>query len=134
MAQLTINGRSYVTTGKLDAFTALHLARKLGPSLPIVEGLVLPENASKDKSILTVLMLSHISDTDSEFVIRKSLNVVGRIGEDGRPQKIQTPDGTLMFDDIQLAEILELTVAVIEENLGDFFRTALANMDKSARA
>jgi len=132
--QLTVNGKRYASTGRLDAFAALHLARKLGPSLPIVEGLVLPENASKDKSILTVLMLSHLSDADSEFVMRKSLSVVARVGDDGRLQKIQAPDGTLMFDDLQLAEMLELAVAVIEENLGDFFRTALANMDRSAPA
>ena len=127
MSELTVGEKQYVT-GKVDTFTQLHLARKLGPSIPIVEGLIDPRNAEKDKAVLTVLMLSHISDVDAEFVIRKCLSVVHRRQGDGKPAKVQSPDGTLMFDDITLSQMLELTVAVIEENLGDFFRTALASM------
>lgn len=127
MTQVVIGNNVYLT-GKIDTFTQLHLARKLGPALPIVEGLIDPRNAEKDKSVLTVLMLSHISDVDTDFVIRKCMSVVHRKQGEGKPAKVQAPDGTLMFDDISLSDMLELTVAVIEENLGDFFRTALASM------
>lgn len=128
MTTVSTAGATY-HTGKLDTFTQLHLARKLGPSIPIVSGLINPENAGKDKGILTVLMLSHIGDLDADFVIRKCLSVVTRRSAEGSLAKVQTPDGTLMFDDISLPVMLELTVAVIEENLGDFFRTALASME-----
>lgn len=127
MSELTIRDKVYLL-GKVDTFTQLHLARKLGPSIPIVEGLMDPRNAEKDKSILTVLMLSHISDVDTDFVIRKCMSVVHRRQAESKPAKVQAPDGTLMFDDITLSDMLEITVAVIEENLGDFFRTALASM------
>lgn len=129
MTTLSIGGKDFVLHGKLDAFTQLHVARKLGPSIPIIEGLLGLDNAGKDKNILTVLMLSHISDSDTEFVMRKCLSIVYRKqGATDAPAKIQTPDGKLMFDDITLSELLQLTVAVIDENLGDFFRTALANL------
>lgn len=128
MMELDLSGHQYFTASKLDAFTQLHLARKLGPALPIVEGLVTTANAEKDKSILTVLMLSHISDTDTEYIMKKCLSVVQRRQEGGKSAKIQAADGSLMFDDITMVEMLQLMVAVIEENLGDFFRTALGSM------
>ena len=130
MSEHTIGGKKY-SVGKVDTFTQLHLARKLGPSIPIIDGLIDQRNAEKNKDLLTVLMFSHISDTDVEFVIRKCLSVVHRRQDDGKPVKIQAQDGTLMFDDISLSEMMELTVKVINENLGDFFRTALASMEVS---
>lgn len=126
--ELTIGNHSYETSGFLDTFTQLHVARKLGPAVPMVQGLLDPANANKDKDLLFVLMLSQIDDSSTEYIIGKCLNVVKRKQESGPSAKIQAPDGSLMFDDIGLAGMLEITVAVIEENLGDFFRTALAKL------
>jgi len=128
MFDIVVDGQPYSVAQKLDVFTQLHVARKLGPSLPILEGLIVPENANKDKSILAVLMLSHIADADCEFVIRKCLSVVMRGQSDGRMVKLQAPDGSLMFSDLTMDGMLTLTLAVIEENLGDFFRIALGSM------
>jgi len=130
---LTLGAQEYSAFGKLDAFAQLHIARKLGPALPIVEGLVSAENAGKSKSLLIVLMLSHINDTDTEYVVKKCLSVVGRKQVSGQFAKIQSADGSLMFDDISMSDLLELTVAVIEENLGDFFRTALADLAQAEK-
>lgn len=131
---MTIGSKQYNTKGKLDAFAQLHLARKLAPALPIIEGMVDAKNAEKEKSLLTVLMLSHISDADSEFVMKKCLSVVGVRQSDGKYANLQTSDGKLMFDDTPMQDILELAVAVIEENLGDFFRTSLASLAEQAKA
>jgi hypothetical protein len=129
--ELDLSGHAYTTGAtRLDAFSQLHIARKMGPALPLVEGLVATENADKDKGILTVLIFSHISDADTEFVIHKCLSVVQRRQESGKFAKIQAPDGCLMFDDIPMMDMLQLAIAVIEENLGDFFRTALGNLAK----
>lgn len=130
--ELDIAGQSYSTIGKLDAFTQLHIARRLGSALPIVEGLVANANKGKDMNILTVLMLSHISDEDTEYVLRKCLSVVGRRQEKGI-SKLTAKDGSLMFDDLPMDGMLKLTVAVIEENLGDFFREALSSLDQVAQ-
>src|SRR5512135_2594111 len=99
---ISVGGHEYSTLSRMDAFAQLQLARKLGPALPIIEGLVSVENAEKDKNLLTVLMLSHISDEDTKFVITKCLSVVGR-HEGGKVAKIQTPGGELMYDDIGLS-------------------------------
>lgn len=128
----TLNGVRYITSGPLDAFTQLHIARKLGPALPILEGMVDHRNDGKDKGLLSVLMLAQIPDSDTEYVLRKCLAVVMRQRDTERPAKIQAPDGTLMFDDITMQTMLQLAVDVIEENLGDFFRTALDGMAQVA--
>lgn len=128
MQTIVLNGREYRTLGQLDTFTQLHIARKLAPALPLVEGLVNHDNDGKDKSVLTVLMLSQVNDADAEYIMSKCLSLVGFQQEAGKaPVKIQV-NGKLMFNDIPMSDILALTVAVIEENLGDFFRTALTNM------
>lgn len=125
--ELIIGGNTYSTSGKLDAFSQLHVARKLGPALGAVDSLTRPDNSGKDKSLLTVLILAQINDADSEFVVKKCLSVVVR-RQEGSLAKVQSSDGQLMFQDIPLEGLLQLTVAVIEENLGDFFRTSLARL------
>lgn len=130
---LTLNEAQYSTTGKLDVFTQLHIARKLGPAIAVVEGLVNPANADKDKSLISVMMLSQVPDQDVDFIMRKCLSVVVRRQGDSLA-KIQSPNGQLMFDDIDLDALLTLTVAVLEESLGDFFRTSLARLTQEPKA
>ena len=125
--QVVIDNNEDSTSGKLDVFSQMHLVRKLGAALPVLEGMTDTRNASKDKTLLTVLMLANISDADSEFVVKKCLSVVTR-KQGSSFAKLQTPDGHMMFDDISLSAMLEITVAVIEENLGNFFRTALSDL------
>lgn len=127
MKLITIGDQSYVLARKLSAFDQLHLARKLGPAMPIVEGLVSPANVDKDKALLTVLALSHVSDADTEYVVRKCLGVVNRV-QGTVSSKLMTDSGEMMFDDVTMNAMLELAVAVIEDNLGDFFRTTLAGL------
>lgn len=125
---LILHGTEYSSRGRLDSFTQLHIARKLGPTLPIVEGLVKQENSEKSKDLVTVLMLSHISDEDTEYIIKKCLGVVTRQQTTGPFAPVLSPQGMLMFDDMTMSDMLGLTIAIIEENLGDFFRTSLADL------
>lgn len=128
---LKVGEHDYTLSGKLDVFAQLHVARKLAPALAVVDGLTHPKNTGKDKVLLVVLMFSQLDDEDSEFVIRKCLSVVMRKQETGFV-KIQTSTGQLMFQDISLDELLLLTSTVLEESLGDFFRTALARLGQAA--
>lgn len=124
-----IDGNSYSTSGRWDAFTQLNVARKLAPAMPIMDGMVATENQNKDKRILSILIFSRLNDRDSEFVISKCLSLVSRKQQDGSMAKVQTPDGHLMFNDIDVSVILQLSSGVIEENLGDFFRTSLGTLE-----
>ena len=117
----------YKLSGKLDVFTQLSLARKLAPAIPLVDVQLKMENKDKPKSILVVMMLSQINDSDSDYIVKKSLSLVLRKQMDGSFAKLQAANGSMMFDDVTMDEILELVSWVVEDNLGDFFRTALTD-------
>lgn len=114
-----------VIDGKMDAFTQLHVARKLSPAMPLVLALNDPENADKPKAMLVITLLSYISDEDSEFVINKCLSLVKRRQEKGFV-KIMAANNVLAFHDITMDDISELVGKVVVDNLGDFLNTALA--------
>ena len=116
----------YQLSGQLNVFDQLALARKLAPALPIVDVQLKNENKEKPKAILAIMMLAQIPDVDSDFVIRKCLSVVMRKQESGLAKR-QTSSGSLMFDDISMDDVLELVSWVIEDNLGNFLRTALTD-------
>ena len=116
--------------GKLTVFEQLSVARKLGPAIPIVEGLVSDRNAGKDVTLLVVLLLSRLSDEESDEIVKKCLGVVS-IKQDTGCVKLM-PNGVLMFSEIDLATLLQLTASVIVENLGSFFNSALASLQQGA--
>jgi hypothetical protein len=118
----------YHITGKLNAFDQLNVARKLSPALPIVDGLVREENAGKDMGILVVYILSQLPDKDSAYVVEKCLSVVARKDSEGKLSKVMSSGGVMMFDDLAMKDILDITAKIIEDNLGDFLRTALPNL------
>jgi len=116
----------------MDAFTQLKIVRRMGPAMPLMEGLVSPENLAKDRSIVMVLMFSHISEEDMLFVVHQCLELVDRQGPgDQAPVPVQR-NGTVMFDNITMSEMLKIAVAVVEENIGDFFRTTLSELEGKA--
>lgn len=121
---IVLNGNTYATSKKLDVFTQLHIARKLGDSIPMTSGIMTDDKAN---SILSIILLSQLSDENSEYVITKCLSVVSRQQPTGfAPVRVGS---ALMFDDITLDDMLQMTMMVIKENLGDFFRTALGSLN-----
>lgn len=124
---LTLNEHTYVTTNKLDIMTQFHVARKLGPALSALEGLVNPDTLQAETDLLLLLIMSKLPDEDAEYVTRKCLGNVFRL-QGNTKAKIMDGKGGLMFEDINLEDIMRLTVTVINESLGDFFRTALGNL------
>ena len=126
--RLNIDGVEYYSARSMNAFDQLAMARKLGPALPLIEGLVSKENLEKDKTILVIMMLSNLPDDSVDFLVKKCLSVVMRKNGESKPAAVQTPDGHLLFDDIKIQALLDITAAVVEENLGDFFRTALSKL------
>ncbi len=128
---LTLNGHRYSTAAKWDAFSALHVTRRLGRTLPLVSGLTRAENAGKPKDILMILLLGQLNDEDSEYVINKCLELVNRSDEKTPATRVITSGGTLMFDDLNMGDLLQISAQVLEENLGDFFRGALNNLNQA---
>ena len=130
MNSTEINGINY-TIGKLDAFTQLHVARRLAP---VLAGMFTafrhaPEIANAaDDSILAMATgplaetLAKMSNEDVDYVVNACLSVCQRQQAKGWAKVMV--NGSLMFSDIELDALLGLTVAVIQENLGRFFSTS----------
>jgi hypothetical protein len=118
------------TTTKLDVRTQLNLARRLSPAVPILDLVLEAKAENKNQCLLTALMLSKLDDADNDYVVNKCLAVVSRQQDDGTHAKLTNQSGLLMFDDLTLTELLDLTARVIEENLGDFFYTALSSLNQ----
>lgn len=127
-------GRAYASVSKLSLTDQFAIARKLGAVMPLIGPMVTPENVEKDKTLLTLLMLGNLSDETSAFVTAKCLSVVTTVDDKGNTCKLMAPNGAPMFQDMTVQDILELSSKVIEENLGDFFRTALGSLSAAAEA
>jgi hypothetical protein len=134
---LEISGNTY-TIGRLSTFKQLHVARRMAPFLSVLTSVSrdVPGNPGVVGGIGASFaqfagpiasVLASMSDQEVESIIGDCLNVVRR----------QMPGGTgwaviwnvqaqsLQFEDIGLKEMLQLTFAVLQENIGGFLPAAL---------
>jgi len=137
--ELRINDIDY-RTGKLDAFRQFHLFRKL---MPLFSGMGetaatqiaraaaaagAPDEVVQWSSLGPIAQaVSEMSQADSEFIIKTCLAVCTRKNPTGQWVRVTAPNGELMFEDIDLMGMLQLTFAVIQGNLGGFFPARLPN-------
>ena len=126
---IIIGGNEY-RIGLIDTFEQLKLARLLSPSLPIVEAIIAERNEEKDLTVPMMLLLGQLSEEDCEAVVRQCLSSVTRKQSSGWTKVMV--NGVIMFSDITLHEMLQLSSSVITETLGDFFRTALSKLKDRA--
>lgn len=144
MIDITIGANEY-RIGKLPPMKQFHVARRLAPLIAALGGAALslpndapamkpagdeaPAQESDDKALGTMLKLaqplldviSKLSDEDSEYVVNICLGACSR-KQGNQFAKVMTANNRLMFEDIELPELMQLTAAVIKENLGNFFR------------
>jgi len=131
MQEVEYNGIKY-RTGKLDAFKQFHLFRKLMPlfsgmgetaAMQVMGGETeVNENAVRWAALGPISQaVSEMSQSDSEFILRTCLSVCLRQNPTGQWVKFTAPNGELMFEDLDLMGMLQLTFAVIQDNLGNFF-------------
>jgi hypothetical protein len=120
MTEIEIKGVNY-RCGRMDAKKQFHVARRLAPLLAGLGGAIKGDAAGFTELISPIAdALSKMSDKDTDYVIDTCLLVVQRRQGDAW-QSVTARDGSLMFDDIDLPALLQLTVAVIQQNLGSFF-------------
>lgn len=116
--ETTINGATY-RIGKLTVFQQFHIARRLAPVLFSLGAAAANEEGGLQAFEPVADALSKMSDADSEYVLMSCLDVVHRKqGNDWA--NVRARGGGLMFDDISLGTMVQLTTAVIKENLGNF--------------
>ncbi|MNR86943.1 hypothetical protein D3C71_1163810 [compost metagenome] len=144
--QITISGKNY-TIGRLNALDQLHVSRKIAPIIPsliplisevakgglskVIESLESGDDVELENidlkeldglsSALSPLMdvIAGMSEDDTNLVIHKCLSVVNRDGA------LLCRGESIMFDDLDMMQILPLVVAVIRKNLGNFIQDLL---------
>jgi hypothetical protein len=125
---------TWYRTGKLDAFKQFHLFRKL---MPLFSGMGETAAVRVARAAGAVgasdgvvgwasfgpvaQAIADMTQTDSEFIIKTCLAVCQRKNPTGQWVRLTTPQGDLMFEDIDLEVMLSLSFAVIQENLAPFF-------------
>jgi hypothetical protein len=126
--ELDIDAKKY-RTGRLTAFQQFHIARKLAPALFALGKAAMKDegqlSSMKDFDVLLafgplVEVISKMSEADTEYVLNVCLSTCQR-QEGNAWAAVYTIGQRLMFEDIGLQAMLQLTVAVIRENLGNFF-------------
>ena len=158
METLIIGQHNY-TIGRLNAIDQLHVSRKIAPIVPKIMP-ILTELAKGDlvklfekldgeaaelsisdidaddlegldglADALGPLMevFSQMNEDDVNYLIHKCLGVVKR------GTALVSRNNSLMFDDIDLQQIMPLVLAVIRINLGDFIRGLLMKASATAK-
>jgi hypothetical protein len=143
--QITISGKNY-TIGRLNALDQLHVSRKIAPIIPslipiisevakgglskVIESMESGDDVELENIDLKELdglsgalsplmdVIAGMSEGDTNLVIHKCLSVVIRDGAVLCRESI-------MFDDLDMMQILPLVVAVIRKNLGNFIQDLL---------
>jgi hypothetical protein len=119
-----VGGQKY-RIGRIDARKQFHVARRLAPLLAGMSGV--PDKTAGFAAFLGPLTdaLSGMSDEDVDYVLDICLGVCQRIQSNGHPAAVMVRGG-LMFEDIDMGQMIQLAVKVIQENLGGFFLGAAA--------
>lgn len=125
--ETTINGATY-RLGELPPYQQFHIARRLAPALWAMSASAeAVASSSEEDGVLSKFkpvadIIAKMSDEDSEYILSTCLSVVQRQQGNGWAQI--KPDGSgklFAFSDITLQVMMQLTFAVIKENLGSFF-------------
>lgn len=128
-------GQHLYRIGQLSAMEQFHISRRLGPLLTAMGGEVFKllrgrqEGEKLDIADFAgvagpvALVLSKMSDEESEYIINTCLKVVKR-EQQGAWAPILTATGLPLFADINMVGMVRLTHEVVKANLGDFFPTA----------
>ena len=144
--QITISNKNY-TIGRLNALDQLHVSRKIAPIIPslipiisevakgglskVIESMESGDDVELENIDLKELdglsgalsplmeVIAGMSEGDTNLVIHKCLSVVIRDGA------VLCRGESIMFDDLDMMQILPLVVAVIRKNLGNFIQDLL---------
>jgi len=123
-----VGGQKY-RIGRIDARKQFHVARRLTPLLAGMAGMSsVPDKSDGFAAFLGPLTdaLSGMSDDDVDYVLDACLGVCQRMQANGQGAPVVARGGGLMFEDIDMGQMVQLAVKVIQGNLGGFFPGAVA--------
>lgn len=130
----------------LDCFKQFHVARRLAP---LIAGLAkaseqvpssvkeaATENAGQWFNLISGSIaegFASLSDETADYIIQTCLAVVDRDAGKGTWAPL-TRNQKLMYQDIDMATMVGLTIAVIQENLAGFFSSAQPDSQEAKSA
>lgn len=131
-----ISGNTY-RSSKLDAFKQFHVARRLAPLLsgvssavktegaqPVAEGDTPAPAPQRDFADFLEPMadaLAHMPDADCDYILFTCLGAVQRQEGTAWAKVVAPGSRSLMFEDIDMGVMINITLKVIQENIGSFF-------------
>jgi len=114
---------------KLSPIEQLHVFRRVTPLLVPIHSAVKSRSLNGANKVSLILEsskeLSALSDEHLDYVLNKCLGTVEIRGPDGQFRPIMVK-GTLMYQQIELPELLQIVWAVLLENFAPFFSGLLA--------
>jgi len=119
-AEFEIAGHTY-RAGKLNTFQQFHISRRLAP---VLSGLASDNPTGFLPAVAEAV--AHMPEADCDYILHTCLAGVRR-NENNVWAPIAVGDGkALMFADIDLTAMMQIVVAVIQENLSNFFSARVA--------
>ena len=121
MLEFTVDGQEY-RAQKLNAFQQLHVARKIARMLPALAA------ASGEQTDLGPLAeaLAGMPAEDVDYVVQTCLSAVHRRQGTLWANVWNAQAIAIMFEDISLNAMLQITFKVIQDSLGNFMQGLVA--------
>jgi hypothetical protein len=128
-------GHTY-RVGRMDAKRQFHVLRRMGPIMPGLmaldgKGLDADEDAQAALGALTTA-LAEIQDVDMDYILDSCLAVAERKQPAGGWARVST-GGALMFEDIDMAVMLQIAWQALQHNLSGFFGGKLPDFSAGGR-
>lgn len=122
MGEFTVAGQNY-KSAKMDAMKQFHVSRRLAPVLAGIAPLLKDLKGADPLAALAPAAeaIGGISDADAEYILNACLDLCQRQQPGNIGWARVRSSGGLMFEDIGMAEMLQIAWAVLSENLGGFF-------------
>lgn len=126
-----IDGTTY-RIGRMNAKAQFNVVRRLAPVVaaagPVLQSWIKSESTGAQMELDEIFgafgplatALGELPDEASDYVIGRCLSVCHKQSGSSWPA-VATAHGDLMFDDMSMATMLKLVLAVLQENLTDFF-------------
>jgi len=144
VSEFEVDNKQYRTVRRLDAFSQLHVARKLAPLLvsltptPEMRARLQAEAQAKasgderpmvdmaEMMLPVIEGLASMKSEDVDFISSTCLSVVSRNQGTGWVPIWNSTAKRMMFEDIDGMALLQITFQVIQENLSNFMRAPLS--------
>jgi hypothetical protein len=117
---LVIDGVQY-RTGSLNAKMQFHIARRLAPLIARLGGSITPEG-EQSRPLFEVIAdaIAKLSDEDCDYIIRVAMSVVTREQTGHWINVWNKAADQPQFADMNVGTLMQLTMAVVQDNLGSF--------------